>query len=320
MSAVVASAFVACSGPQATGTKTNWLKACDSSLECGEEGACVCGLCTMPCSGDDQCGQGVCGSGVATAAQCADFMDSADRLCLQEEVEEICHVAPLAVDGELGISPPASCVQADALICESFDAQLPSAYSTWVTGEAEAALVDCESYLGGGALLLESVGSGRAQTRFRLPEPIDSGELHARFFVRIAAESQIGLDQILFETWAQEEGEVDTQSSLYVNEAGQLSVYVAAGNHVIAGPDSGLLPRDTWVCIEVATNISDTEGSMRVSADGVELIAETGLDTLPGVPLAVAVLSSNPVPDSPPGDVSWMIDEFVLARSPIGCD
>lgn len=274
----------------------------------------------MPCLDDGECSEGVCGGGVATAAQCAGFVDSESRLCLAEESRESCHAAPVAVDGELGVSPEASCVQDDALLCESFDVPLPSAYSTWTTGEASAELVDCESYQGGGALQFESIDTGRAQTRFRLPEPLDSGELHARFFVRIAAESQIGPEQILFETWAQEEGEVDTQSSLYVNEAGQLSTYIAAGNHVLTAPDSEALPRDTWVCIEIATTISDTEGTMRISADGIEVISQTGLDTLPGAPLSVAVLSSNATPESPSNHVSWIVDEFVLARSVIGCD
>lgn len=32
-----------------TGSETHWLQACDDSAECGEENACVCGICTTPC-------------------------------------------------------------------------------------------------------------------------------------------------------------------------------------------------------------------------------------------------------------------------------
>ena len=34
------------------GSETHWLQACDSSAECGEENACVCGICTAPCQAD----------------------------------------------------------------------------------------------------------------------------------------------------------------------------------------------------------------------------------------------------------------------------
>src|SRR5690606_23559121 len=69
------SAVVGCSsnsGPQATGTKTDWLIACDAETACDAELnlSCLCGICTAVCSSDADCKKGVCGSEIATSATC----------------------------------------------------------------------------------------------------------------------------------------------------------------------------------------------------------------------------------------------------------
>jgi hypothetical protein len=54
-------AFVGCNqnpveptGPQ-TGSETHWLESCDVDADCGEENACVCGVCTVPCGTAEAC-------------------------------------------------------------------------------------------------------------------------------------------------------------------------------------------------------------------------------------------------------------------------
>jgi len=57
---VLALGFSACgfeppSGPS-TNSNTNWLTACDEDIECGTDGACLCGYCTATCALADDCG------------------------------------------------------------------------------------------------------------------------------------------------------------------------------------------------------------------------------------------------------------------------
>ena len=37
------------------GTNTNWLKECKASADCNGNAECLCGSCTLPCSGDAAC-------------------------------------------------------------------------------------------------------------------------------------------------------------------------------------------------------------------------------------------------------------------------
>jgi hypothetical protein len=43
-------------GPQA-GTNTNWLKACNAASDCGTQGDCLCGVCTLGCTNDSRCSE-----------------------------------------------------------------------------------------------------------------------------------------------------------------------------------------------------------------------------------------------------------------------
>ena len=50
--ALASSAFIACSSsyePVTVDTNSNWLKACDSSEQCGGELSCICLVCTISC-------------------------------------------------------------------------------------------------------------------------------------------------------------------------------------------------------------------------------------------------------------------------------
>ena len=41
-------------GPS-TDSATHWLMRCEADNECGEGLDCLCGLCTVPCQGSDDC-------------------------------------------------------------------------------------------------------------------------------------------------------------------------------------------------------------------------------------------------------------------------
>lgn len=63
----------------AHGGETNWLKVCDNDDAC-EQGECVCGVCTVRCSGASQCAGGF--SGACTDGERAGLCEDAVDVCL----------------------------------------------------------------------------------------------------------------------------------------------------------------------------------------------------------------------------------------------
>src|SRR5690606_40712849 len=66
-----------------------------------------------------------------------------------------------------------------------------SEYSTWLApspAPPSSRLQNCESYAGEGALRIQTSAGGWSQTRVQLPEPVNEGELHARFWAKVRSE------------------------------------------------------------------------------------------------------------------------------------
>lgn len=84
----------------------------------------------------------------------------------------------------------------------------------------------------------------------------------------------------------------------------------------VAPPSS--VVREQWMCVELEVAVDDAAGSLVLSVDGTELLNETGLDTSPDAPIDSVVIASTIEAGS--GGVQYYVDEFVVARAPIGCD
>jgi hypothetical protein len=309
-----------CGQAQGSGTKTNWLRSCNTTSECGDSASCVCGLCTTPCEAATGCDGGVCGSEIATGAQCEGHAAVTTRLCLPEPATTptACIELPLTISDKLGEAPPLTCDIPGALICESFDAPLPSTTSTWVENDAEGALQECVVSSGSGALVERVVDDGRIQTRFRLPTPIASGALHVRFYFRVSSASVLPEQVTLFEFWDQETDPAN-QTSLVLTAAGDLAAYVSPGNHALRATPPVALPQDTWVCIELADQLGTGDGSLTVAVDGNTVLSGTNLTTMHPNPLIVAVLQSQPTPGSTGDQAELFFDDLVVGTEPIGC-
>lgn len=207
-----------------------------------------------------------------------------------------------------------------ALVCEDFDGPLPNELSTLQDLGGEASLQDCQVYSGVGAARYVTRGEGFTQTRLRLPEPVSSGALHARFYTQITAASELADYQILFEYWHTEAGGDAEPITLYVASSGELQVNNGPSGGVLVAADPPILGRDQWHCVELAVELSDTAGSISVSLDGALSLEETGIDTLAMDPFLMAVIGSKRAPDLPDGSVELFLDELVVASEPIGCD
>jgi len=89
IAALVLNLCAACakSEPPASGTNTNWLKHCDTSVDCDGAGDCLCGVCTLSCKGNAECspvGRGVSCT-PASGASCED--GTTGSLCLPKPAQ-----------------------------------------------------------------------------------------------------------------------------------------------------------------------------------------------------------------------------------------
>jgi hypothetical protein len=133
------------------GTNTNWLKDCREDAQCGAAGACLCGVCTMACSDDTQCGtvhaatrceplkESACGvSALAESAACMQACQS-DSECTAVE-RGVC-VDGLCVPGSQGGSG-GSGVDHFALRRSDSIVLVPSAYSEECSVHSDCTLVN----------------------------------------------------------------------------------------------------------------------------------------------------------------------------------
>lgn len=311
-------------GPQVSGTKTDWLRLCSDDTDCQSEMAlsCMCGVCTTRCALDTDCGEGVCGSQIATNATCGNddaFIQPGDRICLPE-TEDACPVAMLPRNSVLGDAETVTCGDAGTLLCESFDGLLSESHSTWGDGETTAGLVECESQAGAGSLRVRAIDSGYTQTRMRLQAPVSAGELHARFYLRVEGGSSLPSQLIVFELWDQDEGDVTDRTTVYLNEQEALEVFLGPSNGTIQRDAMTPVPRDTWMCVELGLDLDDAVGSVSLSVDGIEVLQQTGVDTLPSDPIGVAVAEGVPTAGSQDTEATIYLDELIVSTMSIGCD
>lgn len=78
---LVASCHESSAGQQ--GSETNWFGQCGSRTRCAT-GTCICGICTIPCTGSHECAEGVClatGS-AAHRALCGGLANATPALCV----------------------------------------------------------------------------------------------------------------------------------------------------------------------------------------------------------------------------------------------
>lgn len=307
-----------CESPQASGTKTNWLGSCETSIECAGEGTCLCGVCTLSCASDAECETGRCGSSLTTAAQCSEEAESErvpTRLCVEES--RACAELVLQEDTDLSAALPAACDNAGALVCESFEGPLPEEYSTW-TGDGIAMLTECDVHGGTGALRYLSADQ-TTQTRIRLPQEVSAGPLHARFFVKLAGASVITNQLIIFELWDETEVDHVGRVTLAINADGLFAISAGAQDATYVS-NGDPMPLDQWACIELALEVSDAAGSLKLQIDGGAVIDQSNIDTRPLTSFGVVLVQSLPSGDTPEVRVDFTVDDLVVATQPIGCD
>jgi hypothetical protein len=299
--------------PESSGTNTNWLKACDDNAQCGAAASCLCGLCTKDCVDEAECGAGTCGTALATASQCESSGPA--RICLPPVDEETCTELPIPADDDFTATPAPSCDVPGALLCEAFDAPLPPQDATWYLAGMTAALSDCRVYRGAGAIHYQSEAFGTSQTRMRLPEPVASGLLAARFYLYVPSGIVIPDYLGLFELWDADDGSSGKISVEAKPEDGlEVQVSPNGDTHPSA---AGALVRDRWQCVTLTLDLATPSGALTLAVDGKSVIQQATTVTLLPNPISVAVVEALPSTDGTAVDVT--IDELVVASQPLAC-
>lgn len=308
-------AVASCSDrPEASGTNTNWLQRCESSEECGAPATCRCGLCTQECDDESDCAPGVCGSSLASSDRCGGAEST--RLCLPIDADSgTCTEVPIVPDADLSAATNAACDIPGALLCETFDSPLPPEYSTWHSGAIAASIQDCLVHRGDGALRCRSDAGGYVQTRMRLPAPVSSGPLHARFFAYIPSTLTIPDYLAMFELWHDDLGG-DGKISVEAIDNGALEVYLTPNGSAHATPGNAVR-RDEWMCIELFLDVAAAGGRMSLSLNGTPVIEQGDVVTLPASPLSLAVFECLPSDEA--SSIDLAIDDLVIGTQPIGC-
>jgi hypothetical protein len=91
-------------GPGGGDTSTDFLRACDDNSPCGEEFACDCGVCTLPCKRDADCRR----TGVASSICVSTPTCGTPAICATEEYARVQASTILPDSGEISEAPMAS--------------------------------------------------------------------------------------------------------------------------------------------------------------------------------------------------------------------
>jgi hypothetical protein len=298
--------------PESSGTNTNWLKACESSAQCGATARCLCGLCTEACVDEADCAPGTCGTALATASQCDSSGSS--RICLPP-TDETCTELVVPRDLDFAATPAPGCDVPGALLCEGFDAPLPPQYATWYSEEMTTAISDCRVHQGAGAMHYQAEAFGISQTRMRLTEAVSSGLLAARFYLYVPSRTVIPDYLGLFEFWDEDQGS-SGKISVEAKPEDRLEVQVSPDGDVHRS-GTGALVRDRWMCVTLTLDLATPTGSITLAVDGSSVVEEPSAVTLLPNPISIAVVEGLPSSEGTTVDVT--IDELVVASQPLEC-
>lgn len=295
-----------------TNSNTNWLLACDAPEACGGAWDCLCGVCTMTCEDSCEAAGGVCTpvDSLAHTLQCG--RGEASAVCLRgcDGGAEPCGPDQACVNGACSPRPePAPCSEhRGAVFCSGFEAE-DLAAATLADGGELAQTTD--EQLGGDGALAAAVRSPAVRSRARYDfAPVTEGTLYLRAWLYVDQDDVSELHAHTLTT-----GSVDTAAhgtDLHI-EAGKLGLTFPNRGDV-AGDVS--VPARTWFCVRLEMALGAEDGSASVWLNG-ELSAEVaGADTLP--PEGVVNMSVGI--DAADGDVRLLIDDVVLATTPVGCE
>jgi hypothetical protein len=227
---------------------------------------------------------------------------------------------PPDADTDVGRESPCG-VDRAVLFCDDFEQGLPSgppgAYRLHRERGGVADLSLARAHRGRAALHAGTPAETALAFGWRtVAPPVSSGGLHARAFVylpRFAVSRFVGLLELRrADDWT---GTQKISVDLVQGDALQLSIRTA--DRTLVGP-AAAFPRERWVCLELAIDVSEAPGAGSVEArvDGAPVVrSPLGLDTRPTDGYGDFLFG---LVGADAGGEVWM-DDVVLDDVPIGC-
>jgi hypothetical protein len=297
---------------QGTNSNTNWLLACDAPADCAGAWDCLCGVCTEACDDSCEATGGVCtrADSLAHTLQCGG--DEANAVCLRgcEDGGEPCAADRACIAGVCAPLPePSPCSeQVDAVFCSGFEDEDLAAATLLDGGELAQTT---EEHLGGDGALVAAVQAPAVRSRARYDfAPVAEGTLYLRAWLYLDQDEVSDLHVHTLTV-----GSVDTAAhgtDLHI-DGGKLGLSLPIKGDV-AG--NAAVPPRTWFCVRIEIALGAEDGAASVWLND-ELSAEVGgADTLP--PEGVVNMSVGI--DGAEGDVRLLVDDVVLATTPVACD
>jgi hypothetical protein len=203
---------------------------------------------------------------------------------------------------------------ASALFCSGFES---TDMKPWLPGGTggTATRVTTPAFLGMGALHgASTVKGGAGQLYANVLGGKTSGALYMRGHVYVPSNPAISGTTIL--AYGESTPPYGGVSLVLLPNQG-VQVTVNPGSLAVKSP-SVKLPYDKWVCVQIATTISETAGSVTFSIDGATAGHATGINTLPG--RGFEIVSAGVVYTPPTqAPVETFVDELAVDTSPIAC-
>jgi len=290
---------------ETSGTNTNWLRRCESDAECGAQGSCLCGRCTIACDSSDACESGlVCTEALASVVQCRGEATPTCQPACGSDLD--CETDRRCVGGSC-VDPLSSSCPEGALYCEDFEEEPAAAVRVVTSGNS---LTRDEVPAPSGSHALRAViGSGPSAAYLRAPlEPaLSSGPLYLSGWVRVPSEQAYNVAPLAL--WSA--GEEDWALRLVLQDA-RLDVW----SKTTPLTSSQQLTRGEWYCLELSLEVADApSGTVAVSVNGEEVARASSLDTLPDGD--IQAVTTGALWANSPTDV--LVDRVVLSRERVPC-
>lgn len=202
----------------------------------------------------------------------------------------------------------------DALFCESFED--PASGAMW-TSTARGSVEMSPAYRGSlgvrarVAPTSDANEDARAQVGRRVLDGLTSGAVYTRAYVYLPGSP----GELMFLGFAENGGAFAHVSA---GLDGDGTARVDATTATLSGYSENVLPRDRWLCVELAVTIG-AQGSARVTVDGAAVVELVGIDTVPGLGFE-NVLAGVVWAETSEAGSEVQIDELVVDDQPIGCD
>jgi hypothetical protein len=207
-----------------------------------------------------------------------------------------------------------------ARYCEAFeDPELPEMWRTEISGVVS---VDPTlTYRGDGALRAridetidpDNQAHAIAHAGHRVFESVEQGTLRTRAYVYVPSSSSGEMTFLALS----EDAEPYEHVSTGLDVDGTLRIDALTASH--RESSDFLVPRDRWLCVELAIDVDAAAGSATVKVDGVARVVATGLDTRPGGGYDNVIAGVGWAP-SAQTDAEVYLDELVVDSGPTPCD